>query len=71
MKTEIKEEFANIFLDALGIVILILAGYIQRINDMSYAPIVGVIMIVIGYGLVKGTFEYNEETELEKNAGKK
>ena len=58
-----KEEFVNCILDALGIVIIFVAGCWIAVNHMWYNPLISTISIIVGYVLVKGTVTFPEEKE--------
>lgn len=59
-----KEEFANTFMDAFGIVFIVTAGLFV-VLDFWFAPLLGAILIIIGYILVKSVIVFTEDTEKE------
>ncbi len=64
LKMNKKEEFVNCVIDALGIVIIFVAGYFSAsINYMWYNPLIGVISIIIGYVLIKGIVTFPEDRD--------
>ena len=61
MKNEEKELILNTLLDAFGVIIIFLGGYIATISHIWYNPFISILCMIVGYFLIKGKIEYIEE----------